>query len=568
VNPKNNFMKDYLNYIENGGKLTLETKEILFKESYEDFFISHYEKDEDNFAEDFSDDFVEEYSNYIEHRNGSQVLFSSDGLDIQSIKESFKNKKMGVIYYPIISLKEDETIKYQFTREVMIEKGKEIAVMFKQELNISDYDFEWICAYHEKPEEKRNESAGTMPHLHFMIYSGAQSNGYHNLSVIEKLRKKSIDIFYREHKQELIEMREKTLHEIKSFLSDEDFIKELRPNLDQLYSVLADITKGRGKIQYKALETNKNILMYIQKALMSNMDLSLEQLNFLEKNNIQSSIASIELQIEKYDKLFSQIEFIIHEVILKSESYEKQFKDYINLSIDLRSYYGDGEHKTKLLEEDKKKIFDRLKNSVLRVSVSNYLEAQNRIHINERKFLDTLFNGFPLLKLNTSISTEVCKKISKVLFVLGYNQEQIFSTLDQFIQEKGHSKYINRELQQHIKKLNSEKDEIHNKGIAYLLTKEELKDLSIILDKTKLNNYSAFYRDKRESFVNNQISELKSEIKTNYSNAIYDLFLSVPSDHWDLIEAQSQGRRESEIEDLKREHINKLRLMHGRDYRI
>ncbi|ERJ12302.1 hypothetical protein [Haloplasma contractile] len=564
---KDNFMQDYMSYIENGGKLTLDNKGMLaenpidnpkFKETYSNVHN----------AGESPDDFIQNYSDYIEHRDGSEVLFSGTGIDVESVKQSFKYKKSGVIYYPIISITEDESLEYGFSREVMIEKAKIIATMFKEELNISDYDFEWLCAYHEKPEEDQVEEAGLMPHLHFIIYSGTQRDGYNTKAVINNIRKKAISIFYSEYRKEILKMREEKINEIKLFKSDTQFHEELKSHLDILYTTLLQVNKGIGKVQYQALVSNQNILVQIKERLENEDSLSHNQLKFLQKNKIDLSVKKITDLLENYDSLLAQVSFIIDDIILKSQPYKDKYDEYIELSRDLRKVHHENRSELyeSMIEQDKQKIFDKLKNSVIRVSLEKYLESKSRYSIQKKNFLNTMFNGTPLLKLNTRNSTDVCKKIANVLFFLQYSDDEILKTLDEFIEKKQHSKYVRQELVTHIKKLNIKKSELKNQGLEFTVKIDEIKDLSSILDKSIINAHHSFIYHNKNLFLENRVKEVRESISKDFSTSSNALLIPVRSEHWDLIEAQKD--RDNMTEEERKEKYIKNLLSKGIDIRI
>ncbi|QVK19741.1 hypothetical protein KHQ81_15380 (plasmid) [Mycoplasmatota bacterium] len=567
VNPKDNFMGDYMKYIEKGGKLSLDTKESLFKDSFGDVFKQKYNNNEDKFAEDLSDNFLEDYEEYIENRKGSQVLFSDVGIDINEMKNSFSKKSSGVVYFPIISLKENEALQYNFTQEVMIEKAREIAHMFKRDLKLDSSTFEWICAYHEKPEENQNPEAGKMPHLHFMLYSPNQVDGYHPITYINKLRKKAIDIFYREHQKATLEKREEKIKEIKKFTADKKLYQEFKERLDTLYTTLVDVNKGKGKTQYKALETNRDILIQIKKDLHSNKTLSEQQLDFLDKNQIDKNIEEIDRHINLFNNLFNQVSSIINDVILKTPPYDKVYKEYIDFSKELRSIYGTGKFYEKLINDDKEKIFNKLKNVVIRMSISKYIESKNKYYINEERFLNTMFNGFPLIKLNKNQSTDICSKITKVLFTLDYDLDKIKNTLDHFIKEKGHSKYIKSTIEKKYKDLTNDKTELNSKGKAYKLDIDEIKNLTNVLDRTKLNAWQSFYRNQNEEYLNKQVDNLQKYVDYSFISSFRSFLHPVQSDHWDLIKAERKVLKMDYLEEMKKNRIQRL-LSYGIDIRI
>ena len=44
--------------------------------------------------------------------------------------------------------------------------------MYRKELNIPKENYEWLAAFHIKPENDQNKEAdaGSMPHLHFILF--------------------------------------------------------------------------------------------------------------------------------------------------------------------------------------------------------------------------------------------------------------------------------------------------------------------------------------------------------------------------------------------------------------
>ena len=177
-----------------------ESKRLL---EYEDYMKYNNRKNTSAFINQVMDLYValsdkrENYVDYISHRPGVEIcsghgLFTDDGVpvvisDVQ--KEVVEHK--GIIWTHVVSLRREDAERLGYDngrawRDLIRSKR----AMFCREMKIDSRNLRWYAAFH---------NAGHHPHVHIMVYSKDEQEGYLSKKAIENMRSEFMhDIFRQE----------------------------------------------------------------------------------------------------------------------------------------------------------------------------------------------------------------------------------------------------------------------------------------------------------------------------------------------------------------------------------
>ena len=177
-----------------------ESKRLL---EYEDYLKHGNRKNALAFINQVMDLYValsdkrENYVDYISHRPGVEIcsghgLFTDDGVPvvISDVQKEVAEHK-GVIWTHVVSLRREDAERLGYDngrawRDLIRSKR----AMFCREMKIDSRNLRWYAAFH---------NAGYHPHVHIMVYSKDEQEGYLSKKAIENMRSEFMhDIFRQE----------------------------------------------------------------------------------------------------------------------------------------------------------------------------------------------------------------------------------------------------------------------------------------------------------------------------------------------------------------------------------
>lgn len=303
------------------------------------------------------------YLSYINERKGSSSLFSDNGVDTDELAKSL-NKYAGTAWIPIVSMKEKDAIEYELLTEAQwIAKGRELAEEYRKILGIPKDNFNWVAAFHTKPEPDQNKlaDAGAMPHIHFIIWEKVPTRSRPNLSrdQMSNVRVKTANVLSKEYMAQQYakrnELRAKLQSKAKDSLTTQaDFIRDLV--LD-----IRTVTGGKGKLTIGNLEKRLSTLERIEKKMSNQQPLTDNEKYFLQSNKV-SNVKEIRQKIRNYNYILDKLDNIVQETF-KGELNEL-LQEWLEVSEHMREAQGKS-----LSEEttfrDLEKISKTIQNGIL-----------------------------------------------------------------------------------------------------------------------------------------------------------------------------------------------------------
>ena len=177
-----------------------ESKRLL---EYEEYLAHGNRKNATEFINQVMDLYValsdkrENYVDYISHRPGVEIysghgLFTDDGLPVViSDVQKEVAEHQGVIWTHVVSLRREDAERLGYdTGRAWRDLIRSKRAMFCREMKIDSKNLRWYAAFH---------NAGHHPHVHIMVYSKDEQEGYLSKTAIENMRSEVMhDIFRQE----------------------------------------------------------------------------------------------------------------------------------------------------------------------------------------------------------------------------------------------------------------------------------------------------------------------------------------------------------------------------------
>ncbi|MDO4501417.1 MAG: hypothetical protein Q4B60_09150 [Erysipelotrichaceae bacterium] len=332
---------------------------------------------------------INKYISYIDERLGSHELFSSSGADINELVEEIKTHK-GTLWIPIVSLKEEWAYEFGLDFESKwSEKARELAEVYRRELNIKSDNYGWVAAFHTKPEVSQNDNsdAGCQPHLHFIIYE--KNPDPHKSPTIrhkklDEIRSKTASILSREYMSKSYEERNSLRKEIKDKASD------LKEAVDDVHTLLWDIeslTHGKGKLSIGEFEHARDVTDSLITSLSLKKPLSNEEKFYKKLLDIEDKDDAIRA-FGLYVSILDRLETITNKLLSTDEA-KALVDEWKQVSNSMRSAQG-YELSGKQTEKDLNSLKREIGNSILKEA--KQLSTQSR-------FITKKFKGMLLERM-------------------------------------------------------------------------------------------------------------------------------------------------------------------------
>ncbi|MDO4501526.1 MAG: hypothetical protein Q4B60_09695 [Erysipelotrichaceae bacterium] len=339
--------------------------------------------------EDSSNGDISKYISYMDERPGSHELFSRAGSNIEELVEEIRMHE-GTLWIPIVSLKEEWAYEFGLDSEAKwIEKARELAEVYRKELNINSDNYGWVAAFHTKPEVSQNENsdAGCQPHLHFILYE--KNPDPHKSPTIrhkklDEIRSKTASILSREYMSKSYEERNSLRKEIKDKATD------LKDVVDDVHTLLWDIealTHGKGKLSVGEFEHSRDVTDSLISALSLRKPLSNEQQFYKRQLDIETSddaIRAFTLYVSILDRLET-----ITDKLLSTDDAKALVDEWKEVSNSMRTAQG-----FELSKKQTDKDMDMLKREI-----SNSILKEAKQLSSKSRFITKKFKGMLLERM-------------------------------------------------------------------------------------------------------------------------------------------------------------------------
>lgn len=384
---------------------------------------------------------LEKYKEYAKNRPGSNGLISDIGIDTVELEKELE-KLEGIAWIPIVSTKEETALLYGLdTEEKWVEKARELAESYRKSLGIAKDNYNWVAAFHVKPEadQNKNSDAKSMPHLHFIIWEKEKSRSRPTLSreEINNIRARSASILSHDFMQEVYKERNELRDKIKtSALSLDDYINEI----DNLIIDIRLVTKGKGKMNLKEFEKNRDIYANIADKFVSKKpftQIELEKINDFKITNQDEALR----QSKRYSYIVDELEALCDEAVKRPEVKELM-NSWYELSNEMRAAQND------LANRQTKKDQEELKRQIMNGILRQAKEASN-------------FN----YKISDKVKGMMLERIKEGK-IYSNNPVRILEATTSLLKEVGCSKEQNKEMNEKL---------ITNSGLE--LYKEQVEEL-------------------------------------------------------------------------------------------
>lgn len=472
---------------------------------------------------------VTTYNNYISKRFGSTGLFSGIYESIDDLKQEL-SEHQNTVYLPIISLKEKDAYMYNLdTEDDWKEKAREYVDEFAKIVGIEKENLRWLCAYHEKTDDKINilKDAGKQPHLHFMIWSPKQNKrGIERLSKqqLSKMRQKTSSIFLSDH---LSEIHEKE-NELRSRLRNElDIYKSpyYQQELWEIQRMITLGTGGKGRLSHKSINNHINVLTIIMNDIIMKNPLSPQKIKYLEKLGLPQDRYVIQERILLFSEAQDKMEKVI-DTLLNQHPLKREFNDWIELKREITSTWGNQKevefYTNNAIREFRKVIFNTLLKNDGKWYDSIELDKKNA-----GKIIDKALNGHFKHSTTKEDMLIAYKHIASLMIDLGYTNLEIAKQTTSLFKNIKFD-YSTDEI---IKVISTARK---NRTDNYVITKHELKKTLNAINienediiypytlKSKISPFSSITR-KLSTHIRTDLDKIyynKEEIKKDYENIL------------------------------------------------
>ena len=422
----------YIDYIEDQVDDRRENGGYLVEEG--DFFIGDTKQDEKRLKEALNTSDSEAwnkavYLNYINERKGSSSCFSNLGADVEELKEQVKQHD-GAIWIPIVSMKEDVAKELGLdTEAAWMAKAMELAEDYRKELGIPKENFRWLAAFHSKEQADQNPDAdaGSMPHLHFMLWEADPQITKYALKTekIDKIRERTANIMTKEYMERFYEERNKLKEQLRqeSLNSIDRFAQDIKKLIVDLRITMPD-----GKLNVGEIEKRRNIALRLLDKYEVNKELDKKEEYFVKKLDLDSA-AACKRAIRNYNNVLDELDRISAD-ILSDDKTIRLVEAWYEASKNMRKAQGE-ELAEKITRSDLQEIQKGIKNAIL----NEVKKADNDKSIIAPSFramlLEKLDEG--TLKTSTrddfentvSVITELCKTVGMSQFEAMKKQEEL-----------------------------------------------------------------------------------------------------------------------------------------------
>ena len=353
---------------------------------------------------------IDNYISYIDSRIGSHSLFSCSRADIDDLVHKIKEHD-GTIWLPIVSLKESYAKDFHLeTEKDWVDKGRELAEVYRKELNIDSDNYGWVAAFHTKSEASQNEEsdAGCQPHLHFILFE-LEPDPHKRPTIrhkrLDNIRDKTASILSREFMKESYKERNDLENSIKSKSKD---LSDMSDDIHKLIYDIYSLTHGKGKLSVGEFEHASEVLMDLYDKSLSNEPLNDREL-FYKKTLDLNTKEDITRALYLYTSVLDRLDKITDRILAKEDT--KVLVDrFIDLSSNMRSAKG-YERSSNQAYEDLNSIKREIKNSILKLSKD--LNYSNRFI--SKKFKGMLLERLEIGSVRQDLSTYEVMNTTKVV---------------------------------------------------------------------------------------------------------------------------------------------------------
>lgn len=410
---KNHTIDNYIKYITDQVKNRREGSG-LFELQDNTRTIGNAEHDEKILKKDWDQ---KKYIEYAENRKGSNGLISDEFADSEVLKNELL-KHEGPVWIPIVSTKEQTAITYGLDTEIKWEqKARELAESYRKTLGIDKDNYRWLAAFHVKPEPDQNKDAdaGSMPHLHFMIWEDKPQRARPTLlrNEINNVRIKTATILSHEYIQGMFEERNNLRTEIKTSALDlNDYIAEV----DNLIIDIRLVTKGKGKMTLGEFEKKQQLLLSITDKFKSDKPFTQYELNTIEQMNIKDEKDANKM-FKRYSYIVDELNELCEEAVKRPEVQEL-LDAWRDISNEMRAAQND------LAKETTDKDEAELKRQIMNGILKQAKEADNINWKIPDKAKGMLIERIQQGKIYSSDPMHVLETTTQFLKELGYSQEE------------------------------------------------------------------------------------------------------------------------------------------------
>lgn len=188
-----------------------------------------------------------------------------------------------------------------------------MAEEYRKLLGIEKDNYRWVAAFHVKPEQDQNKDAdaGSMPHLHFMIWEDKPTRSRPTLlkSEMDKVRERTANVLSHEYMMEKFAERNNLKDNIKTSALDlNDYIAEI----DNLIIDIHITTGGKGKMTIGEFERKQSALLSITDKFNNGQPFTqyelgiIDALNIKDRHDAQKSFSRYSYILDELDELCSE----------------------------------------------------------------------------------------------------------------------------------------------------------------------------------------------------------------------------------------------------------------------
>lgn len=372
--PKDKGMNQYVKYITDGAKTAEGEMNEEFtheKNLMRELIVEGDEsmKGENVDLSKLSATEMKRYQQYMEYREGSELLFGTEGIPVKDLKNQLleleKNNRGGC-YIPIISMKEKDAIEAGCdSQQKWIENTNEYVRRYAEIVGIPEGDVRFIAAFHLKDEKERNpkSDAGKQPHVHLIIWDAKQRKSNLKMShkQIDKIRELADDVwcgdYYRQFYQERNDLRKSMTDD---FLGNA--LEQMRGRINTLVCDISIATANHGRLNQKALKDNAEMLAQIRQKKLAGRELKSGEETLMKKFNINTT-EQLNRKIIMFAGINQELDDVVREV-LNSPEMKPALERWKEVSLQIKQGKGEAASIESMIS-DEEKMIETLKNRIL-----------------------------------------------------------------------------------------------------------------------------------------------------------------------------------------------------------
>lgn len=362
-------------------------------------------------------DTPEGHAKYANERPGSHGLFGQDSNSKPEMKDIQRELKKhnGIVWRVILSLREDDAIRLDYTNKKQWERMLRATVMdAATKMKIKPTNLRWVAAFHE---EKGH------PHVHLMIWEKKpiRSRGVLSKGEKEDVKRTFVNEIYAEERTRIYQEQTAIRDYIRDFSKDKvtdsvKLIQELESSHKDILTEMKSFGQLTVGISPRLSENENQELIY----KLSELSDKLPNKGRIALGYMPKDVRDETLKVADW--------------LLKQPQFEHSLDKYLGYAEELTRHYSTSE---KDISEAREKAYQDLKKRVGQLVLKGGAEAKKAFYfkINEetiKSVVPYLENAYTPNSINPERLNKNLQTFSRLLTVAGYDKKQSLGILKQW----------------------------------------------------------------------------------------------------------------------------------------